>query len=174
MRTLLAIVVGSFALLAGCSTPAHTSTAPVATPIEPLAPFAPLIGGTWSADFNADVHDEQQYEWVYGGKFLRNRHWVKTKDGKVVYEGETIYAWDERESKLVAWYWNATGGFVEGTVEWDRTKMIFEGENHAGAKQTERVRSSAEIRPDEWIATGYFWKDGAWVPQGTRTYRRTE
>ncbi|MCE9594308.1 MAG: hypothetical protein K8S98_08940 [Planctomycetes bacterium] len=175
MRILLALVLG---WLSSCSTLSHVAPAPqapatpVVTPLAQLAPFAPLIGGVWSAPFNADVHDEQQFEWVYGGKFVRNVHQVKTKDGKVVYEGETIYAWDARDSKIAAWYWNATGGFIDGEARWDGAHMEFEGDNHAGATQTERVRSVTELGRDEWTRTGYFWKDGAWVEQGKRTYRR--
>jgi hypothetical protein len=175
MRTLLALVLG---LLSSCSTAQHVASASkvqpasVVTPLAQLAPFAPLIGGVWSAPFNADIHDEQQFEWLYGGKFVRNVHQVKTTDGKVVYEGETIYAWDARASKIAARYWNATGGFVDGEARWDGAHMEFEGDNHAGGSQTERVRSVTDFGGDEWTMTGYFWKNGAWVEQGKRTYRR--
>lgn len=124
--------------------------------------------------FNEQVHDEQRFEWVYGGKFVRNPHWVKDASGKVVYEGETIYAFDPREQRLVWWYWNATGGFILGTAEWSGAHAEFVGENHAPGTQTERVRSTADLGDGEWKSTGWFWKDGVWVEQGKRTYRRIE
>lgn len=180
MRTLLSFALVGIALLSGCSTTpsggasSESPAAAVVKPIAELAPFAPLVGGTWVAAFNPEVRDEQRYEWVYGGKFLRNEHWVKTKDDKVAYEGETIYAFDPRAKTLVWWYWNATGGYIVGTGKWDGATAEFVGENYAGPDQTERVRSRLELGAADFTATGWFWKDGAWVEQGKRTYRRVK
>ncbi|MCK6446445.1 MAG: hypothetical protein L6Q99_08655 [Planctomycetes bacterium] len=175
-----AVTLFVLASFVGCAAPGRSPTPSAAASVEPvtpiaeLAPFAPLVGGTWSAPFNDKVHDEQCFEWVYGGKFLRNLHWVKDTTGKVVYEGETIYAFDPRERELVWWYWNATGGFIVGTAQWSGMHAEFVGENHAPGTQTERVRSTADLGDGEWTSTGWFWKDGAWVEQGKRTYRRVE
>ena len=162
--------------LASCTSapqPAVLSAESVA-PEELLAPFAKLVGGTWTAAFNAEIHDEQSYSWVFGGRFLRNRHQVRTtKDGQVVYEGETIYAVDPTTSQLVWWYWNATGGHIVGTAHWEDGICILEGDNHGAPGQTQRVRSTLEYEVDGWTSKiWYLATDGSWEPRNTRAYRR--
>ena len=74
-----------------------------------LDAFAPLIGRDWTAPLpKGNLTDTQRFEWVYGKKFIRNTHAVKTANGEVVYEGETVYAWDSRSGRIVWWYWNAS------------------------------------------------------------------
>jgi hypothetical protein len=163
------------ALLASCSSspkPPASTEAPAA-PHELLAPFAKLVGGTWTAAFNAEIRDEQSYSWVFGGRFLRSRHQVRSKTGEVVYEGETIYGVDPTTDQLVWWYWNSTGGHLVGTARWEDGVGQFEGENHGAPGQTQRVRTAVEFTADGWSSTTwYLGTDGSWVPRGQRAYRR--
>ena len=146
--------------------------APAAKPGK-LDAFAPLIGRDWTATLpNGVLTDTQRFEWVYGKKFIRNTHAVKTAKGDVVYEGETIYGWDARAGRIVWWYWNASGGYVEGTatVEADGT-IRTEGENHGDTKQLDRTRSTLRIGKDHWIFTPAYEKDKVWHNEPSRTYR---
>jgi hypothetical protein len=169
MRNLLAAMV---LVLGACASGSSSAPSYAFEPVPVLARFAPLVGGTWTAELNAEATDEQTYVWLYGGKFLRNAHRVTNRKGEVVYEGETIYAFDARGQGLVWWYWNSTGGHIVGTGAWNGARCEFEGENHAGPDQTERVKARIEVGAGELVRTSWFWKDGAWVDQGTRTYRR--
>ena len=66
-----------------------------------LDALKPLIGRDWSAPLpGGQVTDTQRFEWMYGNRFIRNTHWVKTPNGDVVYEGETVYAWDSRADRM--------------------------------------------------------------------------
>src|SRR5262245_31605183 len=115
MRTLFVALVLSVPLVAAFQ---GDKSAPAAVePLEQLRPFAGLAGQSWVAALpGGKLTDTQTWTWAYGGKFLRSVHEVRDGDGKTVYGGETIYAWDAREEHLVWWYFNATGGFVEGTL----------------------------------------------------------
>lgn len=138
-----------------------------------LEAFAPLIGRDWTAPLpNGNLTDTHRFEWIYGRKFIRNTHAVKSANGQVVYEGETVYAWDARASRIVWWYWNASGGFLEGTASIGSDGAITtEGQNHGGANQLDRTRSTMRITPDGWTFSPSSEKDGVWETAPTRTYR---
>jgi len=134
-------------------------------PANPLEVLAEFVGPEWVATFpDGKLTDTQRFDWMFGGKFLRNPHQVKDAQGKVVYEGETIYGFDARQQVLRWWYFNATGGFIEGTVKIeDDGTLVFEGENHAAKSQIAKVRSSSRLAaPDHWLSTTWFWRDGRW------------
>ena len=149
---------------------AHPAQPP--QPLGQLAIFSPLVGRDWVAEFPGNnVTDTQRFEWVLGARFLRNVHHVRA-GGKVVYEGETIYAWDQRAQRIVWWYWNSTGGYVTGTIAIrDDGAIATEGENHGAADQLDRVRSVMRIGTDEWTSAGAQQRDGKWTEQPVRTYR---
>jgi hypothetical protein len=85
-------VCGVVLLCAALWTQGKQST-PAADP-DKLDSLAPLIGRDWTAPLpNGNLTDTQRFEWMYGKKFVRNTHFVKTTKGEVVYEGETVYAW---------------------------------------------------------------------------------
>lgn len=148
--------------------------APAGTAPGKLDAFAPLVGRDWTAPLpTGNVTDTQRFEWVYGKKFIRNTHAVKTKDGAVVYEGETIYAWDARAGRIVWWYWNASGGYLEGTASIGADGTIStEGQNHGGGNQLDRTRSTMRIiAADAWTFAAFSEKDGVWDSGPMRTYR---
>jgi hypothetical protein len=146
---------------------------PVGTLPGKLDAFAPLIGRDWTAPLpNGNLTDTQRFEWKYGRKFIRNTHEVKTAKGEVVYEGETIYAWDARSDRIVWWYWNASGGYLEGTASVSVDGAIStEGQNHGGGSQLDRTRSTIRITADAWTFAPSFEKDGVWKSEPMRTYR---
>jgi hypothetical protein len=133
-------------------------------PIEPLRPLAALVGHPWVAALpGGKLTDTQTWTWAYGGKFLRSVHEVRDGDGRAVYGGETIYAWDAREEKLVWWYFNTTGGFVEGTFtpEGERSYRV-EGRNHGPSAQKTEIHGLMEIADGSWSSTSLELKDGEW------------
>ena len=138
-----------------------------------LDALKPLIGRDWSAPLRGgQVTDTQRFEWMYGNRFIRNTHWVKTPNGDVVYEGETVYAWDNRAGRIVWWYWNATGGYVEGTASIGTDGAITtEGQNHGDASQLDRTRSTMRITGNAWTFVASSEKDGVWENGPERTYR---
>lgn len=138
-----------------------------------LDAFAPLIGRDWTAPLPVgNLTDTQHFEWMFGKKFIRNIHAVKTVKGEVVYEGETVYAWDARSDRIVWWYWNASGGFLEGTasIATDGT-ISTEGENHGDPNQLDRVRSTIRITGDGWTFAPSIERNHVWEDEPTRTYR---
>jgi hypothetical protein len=138
-----------------------------------LATLAPLCGRTWVAQFaEGGFSDTQTYEPILGGQFVRNAHAVADANGKVVYSGETVYGWDAPTSTLRWWYFNATGGWIDGTIERAADgSLVFDGTNHAGGNQTARVRSSARFDArGRQLVTTWFWRDGAWVPERELVY----
>ncbi len=146
---------------------------PAAAAPGKLDAFAPLIGRNWTAPLpNGVLMDTQRFEWLYGRKFVRNTHAVKNAKGEVVYDGETVYAWDERAGRIVWWYWNASGGYLEGTASVGADGAITtEGQNHGGAGQLDRTRSTMRMSGETWTFTPSFEKDRVWHSEPARTYR---
>ena len=146
---------------------------PAAAAPGKLDAFAPLIGRDWTAPLpNGNLTDTQRFEWMYGKKFVRNTHFVKTTKGEVVYEGETVYAWDARSARIVWWYWNASGGYLEGTASIGADGAITtEGQNHGDASQLDRTRSTIRIIADGWTFSPSYEKDRVWKSEPSRTYR---
>jgi len=161
-------------LLSAAPVPRSLAQTPPSSPSNPLAIFTPFIGSEWTTELQAgQVTDTQRYEWTLDRKFVRNTHQVRTKDGQVVYEGETIYAWDSRADRIVWWYWNTTGGYVTGTVTVDTDgTLLVEGENHGPRNQLDRTRSRIRQSPAGWTSEGSQEKDGKWTDLPVRTYRR--
>ena len=173
MKLLLALASALF-LFVGLALPSSPG-APNATaedevqPIEPLAPLADLVGPTWIADFPGDggMTDTQHFEWMIGGQFLRNLHWVKNAAGEVLYEGETIYAWDRESKSIRWWYFNSTGGYLVGESVIDGDIVSSLGQNHGGEGQTQKVKSELVLGGSEWSSTSFFWTGDDWKERFT-------
>lgn len=167
--TLRAFLVAIIILATG-----PAAAADEARPIGALEVLAPLTAASWVAAFpdSDGATDTQRFEWMYGGKFLRNTHQVRDGSGRVVYEGETVYAWDWSAERVVWWYWNTTGGHVVGTMDPEDGALVFEGVNHGPDGQTPAVKGEIRMVEGGWTATQLFLRDGSWVPQTTLEYRR--
>ena len=133
--------------------------------------FTPLIGKDWRATFqDGKVSDVQRFEWIYGGKFMRNTHWVRDAAGKVTYEGETVYAWDYKKKRLAWYYFNTSGGHMVGWVEGKGNGMTAYGANNAPG-QTAEVKGEMLIEAGQFISVQYFMKDGAWAQEFRVVYK---
>ena len=141
-------------------------------PQEPLAVLQPLIGPTWKATFpGSDMTDTQTFEWVFDRKFVRNIHWVTNAKGEVVYRGEALYAWDPKSEQIVWWYWNATGGYIEGTSKVEGKKIISKGINHAPPGQPPETLSEMVISDGEWQSIQFFKKETGWEQRFSMTFK---
>jgi len=141
---------------------------------DPFGPLSALIGTDWIAEMPREMTDTQRFEKVYGGKFIRNRHWVKDKNGRVVYEGETFYAWDAQEEKVKWFYFNSTGGHIVGEIWQEDDAWIAHGVNHAGGTQPAEVRSKMIPGDDSWQMVQLFSREGTWVEQMRVTFTPVE
>lgn len=141
---------------------------------NPFQSMLPLVGHSYLGTFpNGKMTDEQHFQWVYDGKFVRNVHYVRNQKGEVVYEGETIFAYDREKKRLVYWYWNITGGYLTGWAESENGRQVWYGKNHADAAQTKESKSAVwDVSPESYKATQYFRKDGEWQEQWSMTYLR--
>ena len=132
---------------------------------DPAAHFAPqafLAGSCWKGTFpDGKRTDEHCYEWVYAGKFLRDRHTVK--GGEAPYGGETIYYWDA-ESKLVHYlYFNVLGGVSKGTVTPADGVLYFPEEKYSDGKTEQTYRSTWRRDGDDaYIAVSEVKVPGGW------------
>jgi hypothetical protein len=83
-----------------------------------------LVGRCWIGTFpDQKQTDEHCFEWVFNGKFIRDRH--KVRNGKAPYEGETLYGWDTKAKRVAFWYWNSEGEILRGMVEQKSDALVF-------------------------------------------------
>ena len=68
--------------------------------------------------------DTHCYEPMYGGKFIRDKHVVKGKQGD--YLGETTYGFDPRAKQIVYWYISSDGDIDSAACCRWRTVSIFQ------------------------------------------------
>ena len=112
---------------------------------NPLAAFAFLAGSCWQGTFpKKTTTDEHCFEWVHGGRFLRDTHTVRG-DAKP-YSGETTYAWDPKEKRIVYWYIASDGSQSTGTAAAQGDSIVFP-ESHVSASGRRELENS-------WTRTG--------------------
>ncbi len=122
MTRTVARVITLAATLFGAA--AQTSIAQTSTTPNKLGPLAFLAGSCWKGTFaGRNVTDEHCFQWIYDGRFLRDRHTVV--GDSVPYEGETTYAWDPSDQRIVYWYIALPGFYSQGNVEPGDHALIF-------------------------------------------------
>lgn len=151
------------AVVAGEKSGAATATEGAPPAAGHFAPLAFLAGHCWSGMFPDKVKsDEHCFEWIYGGKFLRDRHVVTGGGGQ--YGGETIYAWDPEKKAVVYWYINSDGGFSTGSLRVDGDALVFPNERFVN-EGVEMIYRSVWRRTgdDRYLAVTEMQKGDAWV-----------
>src|ERR1700760_468222 len=74
-------------------------------------PFAFLAGHCWKGAFpGGKQSDEHCFSWVYGGKFLRDVHTLRSP-GQPDAMGESLYVYDSSTKRLAYVYIESGGGF---------------------------------------------------------------
>jgi hypothetical protein len=127
---------------------ARSSAAQTAS--DPLAAFAFLAGSCWQGTFpQKTTTDEHCFEWLHDGRFLRDTHTVRGAANP--YSGETTYAWDGNEKRIVYWYIASDGSYSTGTAA---------------------VHGDAIVFPETHVsATGRRELNNTWRRTGSDTYR---
>jgi hypothetical protein len=139
---------------------------------EQLAPLAFLAGYCWSGPFaDSKATDEHCYEWMYGGKFLRDRHIVR--GGQKPYRGETIFFWDGAENSVAYVYFNSDGGVSRGILKVEGQALMFPAERYTEGSVT-REFSTTLVREnaDNYYTSTRELKDGDWQEAWRVAYRR--
>jgi hypothetical protein len=78
-----------------------------------FAPLAYLVGHCWRAPFaDGKQRDLQCFEALYGGKLVGNSHMVQGSDP--LYEGQTIFSWDDANKRIRFHYFTSAGAVSEG------------------------------------------------------------
>lgn len=101
-------------------------------PADPLKPLAFLAGHCWKGTFPGQAQtDEHCFEWLYDGRFLRDRHIVRG-DGHADYLGETTYYWDATQGQIQYLYIENQGGFSKGGVSPAADGLMFPPTSYVG------------------------------------------
>jgi hypothetical protein len=133
-------------------------------------PMAFLVGSCWKGTFpDGKSTDEHCYEWVWGGKFVRDRHVVKSSGPD--YEGESVFAWDASKKKLVFWYFTNQGFYTTGTLE-PRDEGLVVPETVVGEKTSERKTVIRRNGPDSYTVRSEIQEAAGWKEQWTMELRR--
>ena len=140
-------------------------------PENPLQPLDFLVGSCWSGEFqNNGGTDTHCFTSVYGGKFVRDTHVVKSK--RPDYSGESIYGWDPKQKHIVFWYWSSDGDIEQGTVEAAPDGLNFP-EHHLTQPQDLTFRTHwHRIDADHYEAVNERKDGAAWKTEWKIEYRR--
>ena len=139
--------------------------AALAQPDPAYQPLEFLAGHCWKGAFPGGKQtDEHCFTWVYGGKFLRDRHTVRA-DGKPDALGESIYFWDSAAKRLEYLYIESDGGFSRGPVSVDKDSLVFPDTTFVEKGKTMVYRSRwLHSDANAYEVVTEFQSQGAWVP----------
>lgn len=143
---------------------AAAAGAPPASPYEPLA-F--LVGHCWKGSFpGSTVTDEHCFSFIYGEKFVRDRHVVHHGGGKPDDLGESIYLWDAAAQELQYLYIESAGGFSRGAVKSEDGALVFAPAHYTenGEEQVYRSRWR-RVGPEGYEVLTEFEVKGTWTPR---------
>ena len=138
-----------------------------------LQPLAFLAGQCWSGPFpGGKATDEHCFEWVYGGRFLRDRHIVR--GGENPYRGETLYYWDPAGKAIAYIYFNSDGGVSRGNARADGDTLVFPSERHTleGGAVREHGTTWKREGDDRYVAITNELRDGKWHEAWRVDFRR--
>ncbi|PJC96128.1 hypothetical protein GQ37_023695 [Janthinobacterium sp. BJB1] len=145
-------------LLPSFAVPAH--------PIAALQPMAFLAGHCWKGEFPGGKQtDEHCFQWLYGGKVLRDVHTVRSP-GKPDYVGETTYYHDPAAGKVAFLYLENSGAYSHGTMLPADGALDFPATQYvdaSGKALTYRVRWTPSA--DAYEAASEMLVDGRWLQQ---------
>lgn len=153
---------------------------PAASPrVNRFAPYEYWVGGTWVTEREVPGEGnygvESVYEWVLGGKFIRNSHRY-LHNGKVVSSQMSMIGWDAETKKMTTWGFSgdgADGGVMRlAAVETaEKDTVIFEGISQGAGGMVVRV-TYRKVNDDEFVAQAEFIRNGKAMPQPKVTYNR--
>jgi hypothetical protein len=134
-------------------------------------PLDRLAGGCFRGAFpDGRSTDEHCWEWVWEGRFLRDRHVVKGPQPD--YEGETLYGWDSETRQLRFWYFTNAGFFSTGVVRPDGERAVFPETVVEGGRRRELESVTTFPSPDSYRVVSRERVDGEWKELWTMELRR--
>ena len=99
---------------------------------DPLQPLAFLAGHCFKGEVaNGKDVDEHCFQWIYGGKALRDTHVVRGA-GHADYAGESTYYWDSLARRIDYLYIENQGGIMRGSVEPADGALVFPATSFVG------------------------------------------
>ena len=136
-------------------------------------PLAFLAGHCWKGSFaGGKQSDEHCFTWIYGGKFLRDRHTLHV-DGHPDALGESIYFWNSISKQIEYLYIESDGGFSRGPVSSEKDAILFPDANFVENGNTQVYRSRWQRSGDDaYDVVTEFQSKGAWVPGFSVHYGR--
>ncbi|APA68944.1 hypothetical protein [Janthinobacterium sp. 1_2014MBL_MicDiv] len=143
-----------------------SSSAVQAQAVAALQPMAFLAGHCWKGEFPGGRQtDEHCFQWLYGGKMLRDVHTVRSP-GKPDYVGETTYYHDAAANQVAFLYVENSGGYSRGTMLPADGGLDFPATQYVGAGGkvlTYRVRWTPS--GDAYEAHSEIQSGERWLPQ---------
>ena len=146
------------ALLATSATAAEPQ--PPANPLQPLASFAGhCFKGTLAGGKDTDEHC---FQWMLGGKALRDVHTLRGA-AHPDYVGETTYYWDSAARRIEYLYVESGGGVMRGTVEPAEGVIVFPPTAYVAEGRSLTLRVRWTLAPDGYEAWSEIQDQGAWA-----------
>jgi hypothetical protein len=131
-----------------------------ADPLRPLAPFAGhCYKGTLAGGKDTDEHC---FQWMYGGRALRDVHTVRGASHPD-YVGETTYYWDSGARRIEYLYVENAGGIMRGTVEPGEGALVFPPAAYVADGQALTLRVRWTLGTDGYEAWSEMEDKGAWT-----------
>ena len=156
MKIAISLLLSTLPVLAAAEAPSH------------YQPMAFLAGSCWKGDLpvqgKVTQTDEPCFTWVYGGRFIRDRHVVHSSDGRPDYRGETVYYWDAPRKELDYLYFESDGGVSQGAVQPTGEALLFPATDYSddGKVQTYRSRWQRSGDAAYDVVTEFKQPDGSW------------
>lgn len=98
-------------------------------------PLAHLVGHCWRAPLaDGKQRDLQCFSSMYGGKLIGNTHMVQGSDP--LYQGQTIFSWDDANQRIRFHYFTSTGAVSEGHFVAGADGTMTIPERHVGKDGT--------------------------------------
>ena len=144
----------------------------VGDPMAPFKWFRELAGACWKGDHpDGKTSDTQCYSTQYN-RFVRGT--IKIAAGANTYEGDSLFWWDAKNSKLAYTQW-ASNGFVhasEAAFEGDR--LVFLDRPKAGSTEVNGRAVWSRVDANTYAVTREARDGAGWKPQFSVTYKRTK
>jgi hypothetical protein len=136
-----------------------------ASPDPAFAPLAFLAENCWKGTMpDGKATDEHCFTWVYEGRFLRDRHVVRSAD-TAIYEGETTYYWNPQLRQLEYFYITAHGGYTVARVAPEGDSITFPAATLVTAGKAFGFRSRwKRVGDDAYEVVREYETEKGWMP----------
>jgi len=145
-----------------------------AQPIEALKPMEYLAGHCWRGTFpDGKRTDTHCFEWMLGGKALRDVHTVRAPE-RPDYVGETIYYFDSGAKRVEYLYVENLGGISRGTMESTPGALVFPAAQYVESGKAMTYRSRwTRLDDSSYEAFAEMQDKGNWAPMFKITMNRS-